>query len=508
MPTIIETDRTTTRSLNADDILFIGQDVSIVSTENEGINAGSVSDTDVHITVMGTVLALDQTDADSNDGLGIDMGGAQSSLFIGETGLVQAFKDAILLSGALSVGTNYGTVISLTGYGVTTDGDIVFTNHGTISAAQGYAFRINNDDLIINHGQASGESAVNWSTADNAEFINYGSVTTAESLYGMFIFATDDYLIANHGTYFGSRIFTQTSTGKILNTGTMEFWDGDIGLSLAFGVNETQVENHGTIRTDSIAIAMGAGIDSIINTGLIVGEVIMGGGTNYLLNLGDIVGDVSATSGTDEFINHGAIVGDVSLGSEADIYRGRGEVYGAVSGGTGDDVMLGGAFDDVFLGEDDEDTLRGRDGDDYLDGGNQNDVIYGQRGDDTIIGGNGSDDLRGGAGDDDISGSKGVDTINGGRGNDTMEGGSGVDTFVITRSADHDIIKNFVDGEDLIDISAFGIRSSDFGTTILAAASNAGGGDTLIDLSQVGGNGTLLIEGLAFTDLNSADFIF
>jgi len=120
----------------------------------------------------------------------------------------------------------------------------------------------------------------------------------------------------------------------------------------------------------------------------------------------------------------------------------------------------------------------------------EGDVKYGGRG-------------RGGSGDDSLQGDGGRDTIDGGRGNDTLAGGRSNDVFVFKRAAGDDLVTDFEDGVDLIDISAFGFNSF---SQISAAVSNSGG-DTVIDWSLIGGEGQLIIVGAAGT-INGVDFIF
>lgn len=92
--------------------------------------------------------------------------------------------------------------------------------------------------------------------------------------------------------------------------------------------------------------------------------------------------------------------------------------------------------------------LMGGTGDDTIDGLGGNDSILGMAGDD-------QDELVGGAGNDTLFGNFGDDTLNGGIGDDLLMGGFGSDTFVFTGG--HDVIDDFVDGEDLITLSGDGI---------------------------------------------------
>jgi serralysin len=170
------------------------------------------------------------------------------------------------------------------------------------------------------------------------------------------------------------------------------------------------------------------------------------------------------------------ISNDVIVGTNVDTriqaYNGDDEILGrqgndTLNGGNGDDTITGGAGGDRLLGRAGEDEMYG-DVSDAIYGGtaDDNDKMYGGAGDDTMHGGRG-DDLVNGAkdndllfgdyGNDTLRGSSGDDTLSGGDGADRLAGGSGADVFVFTSydSYELDVITDFSDGEDLVDMSAF-----------------------------------------------------
>jgi hypothetical protein len=107
------------------------------------------------------------------------------------------------------------------------------------------------------------------------------------------------------------------------------------------------------------------------------------------------------------------------------------------------------------------DGLIGTAGSDRIAGSNIDEYFYGGSGNDKLYGGAGNDDLYGGSGNDLLKGDAGRDILQGDAGKDTMFGGAGADTFVFTLSKDSsangsraDIIKDFKQGVDLIDLSA------------------------------------------------------
>lgn len=175
-----------------------------------------------------------------------------------------------------------------------------------------------------------------------------------------------------------------------------------------------------------------------------------------------------------------------------------------LTGTGGGNVLLGGAGDDTIFGDApglpprlplDEGSLivAGR-GDDSVAAGLGADIVLGGGGNDTLHGGlfssltgfieggasanwqfDQGDLLRGGAGDDLLDGAGGEDTLLGGAGSDTLVGsadadqlwgGPGQDVFLFARSLGiyggpdsglgpgaRDVIQDFRQGEDLIDLS-------------------------------------------------------
>lgn len=83
----------------------------------------------------------------------------------------------------------------------------------------------------------------------------------------------------------------------------------------------------------------------------------------------------------------------------------------------------------------------GNERDNRIEGGAGDDILRGKRGDDLLFGGDGSDTLKGGRGDD---------ALFGGDSTDTLKGGKGADVYVLSTSADLDMIIGFQPGVDSI----------------------------------------------------------
>jgi Ca2+-binding RTX toxin-like protein len=137
-------------------------------------------------------------------------------------------------------------------------------------------------------------------------------------------------------------------------------------------------------------------------------------------------------------------------------------------------------------------------------GGAGADSITGNDNANDLDGGNGADTLDGGAGDDNLGGGGANDVLIGGLGNDVMAGGGGLDTFVFSGAFGSDTISDFDEnptgGQDLLDISAFGVTAATFAS--------------LVNIAQVGANVVITINGQTITllgetaaNITSADFI-
>ena len=189
--------------------------------------------------------------------------------------------------------------------------------------------------------------------------------------------------------------------------------------------------------------------------------------------------------------------------------------------------------DDQLFGLDGNDILNGGKGGDLLDGGAKQDwayyhrstagvnidltagtasggeatgdtlvsieLLYGSQFDDVLTGKGGANTLTGNQGNDTLDGKGGNDTLLGRQGNDTMTGGSGADRFRYTESVfDHDIITDFADGQDLIDLTGSGLVFSDFTIT-------QQGTDTLVSRNA---SHDILLQNITAIDITVADFVF
>ncbi|GHF70601.1 calcium-binding protein [Seohaeicola zhoushanensis] len=209
-------------------------------------------------------------------------------------------------------------------------------------------------------------------------------------------------------------------------------------------------------------------------------------GTGEAADLGPI--EITGGAGEDD-LDGSALADDISGLDGDDRLRGRG----------GDDTVDGGSGDDRVRGDGGDDIVHGGEGNDRVRGDSGDDTVHGDGGDDRVRGGRGNDTVLGGDGNDRVDGQEGDDVLNGGAGSDVYNGGLGNDVFVFEADGVRDVIKDFEDGADLIDISAFGV--ADFAALSMTQVSFD---RVLIDL---GGGDIIAVSDVTLAQLTAEDFI-
>ena len=183
--------------------------------------------------------------------------------------------------------------------------------------------------------------------------------------------------------------------------------------------------------------------------------------------------------------------------------------YGDAEGDTLTDIehLVGSKHNDILAGDGEDNLLDGDDGDDVLYGGpaGGDDRMYGGNGDDRIFGGKGNDLLTGGEGNDFMKGGPGKDTfIVDGDDMDVLYGGPERDTFQFFPSnLGGGSIRDFSDGEDVIDLTEFADINSIDDLDIVSHGDNV-----LIELSGTDYLTTIILSDFDVSNLDATDFLF
>ena len=352
----------------------------------------------------------------------------------------------------------------------------------------------------------------------NSIATNYGQITTSRSI-GMFLSDSDFGSLINYGTVTPSHPGLYSSTmgvdsnvtaahienhGILTSNGTVE---GALNIEASGTVTFL---NTGTVTTTGQAYAsVNQAVDTVINTGLIRGEVNLGGGGDIFAGLGGTIdGRILAGGGNDDIRISGSSDW-VHGGAGADVLYTDGDATTLYQIET---VRLLGT-DGVHVGGDiTATTYYGSLGDDVVEAGAGNDVIYGRGGNDELHGGLGDDTIRGGMGDDEIRGGEGLDRLIGDAGADTyvfaniaeMSAGTAGDRIELEQGVDLIDLSNIADGViDFIGGAAFsGTAVAE--VRVIAAAS--GHGIVMVDINGDGAEDARLVI-LDNSALTADDFL-
>lgn len=377
--------------------------VSIASGDRLIINAGIDITSDSGDAVAASFAALD-VDVDGT------IFGEDGGVFLNDTTGVAAFAYTfdIGATGDISAGVGQGIFAGSTAAGSPVSGSLAtVSNAGTVSSMGFEGIRlqtvdfgtINNTGTITTVGSNTFRlNAVTFGEVENADVTNSGTIRVIDSGSP----DVDDLELAALAFSFSTENVT------LNNSGTIE------GLQLS-------VTSDATVSED------------ITNSGTLEGDVVLSdtvGGTFVNTETGVINGTLRAFGGNDVIENNGTHNGSVTLGSGNDTYTGTATIAGQVNGGGGDDTIFGSGGNDSIVGRSGNDELRGREGNDFINGDAGNDFIAGGGGDDELRGGSGDDTVNGASGNDILSGGGGNDFVGGGAGDDFIQGASGADELV------------------------------------------------------------------------------
>lgn len=412
--------------------------------------------------------------------------------------------------------------------------------------------RFGNDTLIGGAGADTLSGGGNTGTASyetSAMAVNvnlFSGVTSGGDAVGD-VFIAIDNLIGSSGDdtltgFFGDNVIEGGAGADRINGGagtdTASYSRDTTGVTVSLNTNTatggdaegdtfSQIENlRGGQAADSLSgntgnnvIWGGLGNDTLI--GLAGDDTLEGGGGSDNLQGGsgsDWASYSEAPSGVTVDLGTGMVAGFDAFGDTfSSIENLRGSAH--------NDVLTGDSADNIIEGGLGSDTLSGGLGNDTLSYANSNtrvvvdlfngnallghaagDVISGfenltgSRLPDYLLGSNGDNVLNGGLGRDRLEARGGNDTLIGGLQDDNLKGGAGADVFVLRPGDGRDIIADWQNGLDLLDLTAFSLT---FGE-VQAAATQLPIGALFIDF---GAGDSFQINNFAFADFDAGDVI-
>ncbi len=302
---------------------------------------------------------------------------------------------------------------------------------------------------------------------------------------------------------------------------TLTFADDIAGFGNA-GNNEI-LGNSGANRLDGRGgldtLDGGAGDDLLFDRD--GGDVLRGGdgGDRYFIYDASTVVEETGIGGID--LVRSTVTHTIANDVERLILAGSADIDG--TGNLLDNVISAGNGSNILSGLGGNDRLSSAGGNDISDGGEGADTVFGGAGDDTLLGGEGDDFLYGESGFDVLDGGDGNDRLFGGGSSDTLTGGTGADQFVFQGAWGFDVVTDFEDGADRMNLRD--LRDANGGSPItvgqlLFQQLSTGvrirldlDQDGIADLVDIDGDGTsdnVRIDALNITvaQLSAADFIF
>jgi Ca2+-binding RTX toxin-like protein len=241
---------------------------------------------------------------------------------------------------------------------------------------------------------------------------------------------------------------------------TLLYLTGNSSANIIIG-NDADNEIKGGLGND--LLLGGGGFDRIWGD---AGNDTMDGGEGtdwyYLDNINDVVIDTGGTTDAD------VVYVNFSVDLTEKIYFGV------------EYVSLEGSQNLYLIGDDSSNRLWGNSGANLINGAGGNDELLGGGGNDILSGGDGNDRLQGeDSGWNEVVNNTSKDVLNGGSGNDTLVGGTGADTLTGGLGADifqymentesqlgattHDVITDFMHGEDIIDLHTIDASKTSIG---------------------------------------------
>jgi hypothetical protein len=392
---------------------------------------------------------------------------------------------------------------------LTNAGQITAIGRGTGALLEG------GDNLVVNTGSIIGGTLGLWLNGLGNSVTNSGLIgVMTDSLDSGAIQFTGGGSLTNTGTVRGTGdlttghgvLISRSETVRVVNSGLIEGGFAGIGRYDTFNAAVVLTNTGTIIGTFAVNMGTSTAASTIVNDGLLQGDVRLGGGNDIFDNIGGtLVGRVVDSGGNDTYRLDSAIAITDNGGNdtiEAAVSFDLGgyqsienlKLLGQATTGAGNalnNVIVGNLLNNRLSGAGGNDSLSGGAGEDALRGDGGNDTLEGQGGDDTLLGGAGVDSLYGGDDDDLLLGGAGNDRLYGGDGRDTLIGGTGRDLLIGGADADTFLFRS--------------ITESPAGATARDSIVGFEAGLDVIDLTRIDAN-TLVTGNQAFTWRGTAAF--
>ena len=231
------------------------------------------------------------------------------------------------------------------------------------------------------HGRTVAIDIVGDIDAGGKATLDNNGVITGDT-FGLLLYNLTTTLVSNSGRIsslennaLSNALFVSSDVFNLNNSGTIEnymldstsstYSNAAIASLTIFGKSSgdiTDILNSGSILSAGEAIESEQGTDSLINTGLIRGNVNFDDATfsfgDYVDNSGDIIGDILLGNGEDTVINTGKISGDLHFADDSlapasnDLLENGGAIFGDIFLGRGSDTInnTGTITGDIELG--------------------------------------------------------------------------------------------------------------------------------------------------------------
>jgi autotransporter-associated beta strand protein len=194
----------------------------------------------------------------------------------------------------------------------------------------GLAGRINNEGIVGNTGLSAltaggGSTVVNTRIATVNGTLDYGA--TGAGVVN---------LLDNRGLFNAS----VTSLGALDLSNTFAGLEVGTIIGNISSVGPSRIVNSGAAALIEGTITLGAGDDSISNSGVILGDIALGGGAGTVTNAatGQITGNLTA-GGNTTISNAGTFTGNIALGAGNDTITNTGLIDGNIDMGAGTNVI-------------------------------------------------------------------------------------------------------------------------------------------------------------------------